>query len=165
MAFQDLVWTPYEPKTGNRFIMYMEPAGIPSYIVKAATRPNVSFAPVQISHINIVRKFKGRAEWGDLTIQLYDPITADGSAQVQEWVRQHHEAQTGVDGYAFQYKKQLQFDALGPDGLVVETWILNGAFISSVDYGGFDWDDTNPINISLTLAYDYAVLESSGVTA
>ena len=36
----EIMFTPFEPKTKNRFIMYVE--GIPAYLIKAASRPQIT---------------------------------------------------------------------------------------------------------------------------
>ena len=33
----EIMFTPFEPKTKNRFIMYIE--GVPAYLIKTANRP------------------------------------------------------------------------------------------------------------------------------
>jgi len=77
-----------------------------------------------------------------------------------EWVRLSHEAITGRDGYADFYKKDINFYLLGPVGDKVEEWTLKGAFISEAAFGSLDWANTSdPVEISLTLSYDYAILE------
>jgi hypothetical protein len=41
----------------------------------------------------------------------------------------------------------------------VEEWILKGAFIKDAGFGDLDWSAENtPMNISLTLSIDYAIL-------
>ena len=34
----EIMFTPFEPKTKNRFIMYIE--GVPAYLIKTANRPD-----------------------------------------------------------------------------------------------------------------------------
>ena len=68
----EVMFTSFEPKMSNRFIMYIE--GIPAYLVKAAGRPEITNGKVTIDHINVKRYVKGRSEWSDLTITLYDPV-------------------------------------------------------------------------------------------
>ena len=76
-----------------------------------------------------------------------------------EWGRLHHESVTGRDGYSYFYKIDLTFNTLGPVGDKVEEWTLKGAFISSATFGDMDWATEDPIQIELTLKYDYAVLQ------
>ena len=39
-------------------------------------------------------KLKGKGEWQDVEITLYDPIVPSGAQQVMEWVRTSHESLT-----------------------------------------------------------------------
>ena len=140
--------------------MEMTSVGIPAYMVKTANRPEINFETVKIDHINVYRKLKGKGEWQDLNITLYDPVVPSAAQLVMEWVRLSHESITGRDGYAEFYKKDITFYMLGPVGDKVEQWTLKGAFISSADFGEMDWSNTtDPVQITLTLTYDYAILE------
>jgi hypothetical protein len=76
-----------------------------------------------------------------------------------EWVRLHHESVTGRDGYSDFYKKDITFNVLGPVGDKVEQWRLKGAFIQSADFSDMDYASNDVSQVSLTLQYDYAVLE------
>jgi hypothetical protein len=76
-----------------------------------------------------------------------------------EWIRTSHESITGRDGYADFYKKNIDFYALGPVGDKVEQWKLVGAFISNAEFGDFNWNTSDPVEITLTITYDYAILE------
>ncbi len=101
----EIFFTPFEPKLQNRFIMYIE--GVPAYLVKGAGRPNISFNPITLDHINVKRKVKGKGEWQDITIKLYDPIVPSAAQATMEWVRLSHESVTGRDGYSDFYKKDI----------------------------------------------------------
>ena len=158
LEFDKMFYTNFEPKMKNRFIMEIE--GIPSYLVKAANRPTIQFESVKIDHINVYRKLKGKGEWQDLEITLYDPIVPSGAQAVMEWVRLGHESITGRDGYAEFYKKDVDFYMLGPVGDKIEQWKLKGAFLLTVNFGDVDMSNaTDPATITVTLAYDYAILE------
>ena len=157
LEFNEMFYTNFEPKMKNRFIM--EIGGIPSYLIKTANRPNIQFEAVTLEHINLKRKLKGKGEWQDLEITLYDPIVPSGAQAVMEWVRTSHESLTGRDGYADFYKKDIDIYMLGPVGDKIENWKIKGAFILQAQFGELDWTSNDPAEITLTLAYDYAVLE------
>ena len=157
LEFNEMFYTNFEPKMKNRFIM--EIGGIPSYLIKAGNRPNIQFEVVTLEHINLKRKLKGKGEWQDLEITLYDPIVPSGAQAVMEWVRTSHESLTGRDGYADFYKKDIDIYMLGPVGDKIEQWKLKGAFISNAQFGELDWTSNDPAEITLTLSYDYAILE------
>ena len=153
----EIFFTPFEPKLSNRFIMEID--GIPAYLVKTTGRPNITLNEVALDHINVKRYVKGKAEWQQLTVTLYDPIVPSGAQSVMEWVRLHHESVTGRDGYSDFYKKDITFNVLGPVGDKVEEWTLKGAFIQAATFSDMDYSATNVSNISLTLRYDYAILQ------
>jgi|TARA_Y100000361_G_C10995562_1_gene256515 hypothetical protein len=160
VAFLDpnqIFFTPFEPKMKNRFIMEIE--GIPAYLIKTMARPQVSFESVTLDHINTKRYVKGKATWSTLEITLYDPIVPSGAQAVNEWIRQHHEAATGVDGYSSEYKKNIKFNVLSPNGEKIEQWDLRGAFITQANFNTLDYASNEVVDINLTLQYDYAILE------
>tara|TARA_B100000676_G_C17992941_1_gene796029 strand:+ start:111 stop:602 length:492 start_codon:yes stop_codon:yes gene_type:complete len=154
----EMFFTAFEPKTANRFIMYLD--GLPAYLIKSVTRPNLNIDPVTIDHINIKRKLRGgKAEWQDITMTLYDPVVPSAAQAAMEWIRLSHESVTGRNGYADFYKKDMTINLLGPVGDKVEEWTIKGAFVTAVDFGTLDWSTGDPLNVSLTVAYDYAILQ------
>ena len=159
LNYTQMIADTFEPKMKNRYYMEMTSVGIPAYMVKAANRPEIQFETVKIDHINVYRKLKGKGEWQDLNITLYDPVVPSAAQLVMEWVRLSHESITGRDGYADFYKKDIDFYMLGPVGDKIEQWKLKGAFISQANFGDVAFDSNEPATIELTLAYDYAILE------
>jgi hypothetical protein len=152
----EIMFTAYEPKVQNRFIMYID--GIPSYLIKKASAPSVNFTEIKLDHINVYRKLKGKAEWQDMTLELYDPVTPSGAQAVMEWVRLSHESVTGRDGYSDFYKKDLTLDILGPVGDIVGEWIVKGAYVKSFIAGDYDWSADAAITLNVTVAMDYCIL-------
>ena len=155
-ATNEMMFTAFEPKMQNRFVMYID--GIPAFLVKKVGRPNVQFGDITLDHINVKRKIKGKADWQDITAELYDPVTPSGAQAVMEWVRLSHESVTGRDGYSDFYKKDIHIHTLGPVGDVVEEWILKGAFVSNANFGDMDWGTAEATTISITMNMDYAIL-------
>ena len=153
----DMFFTAFEPKQANRFILYM--AGVPTWMIKGVSAVSLTQGEVVLNHINMLRKVKGKTVWGDVTMTLHDPISPSGAQVIMEWVRSSHESLTGRDGYSDFYKRDLTINALGPVGDVVAEWVLKGAFIKTAEFGEYNWDTENTaINITMTLAIDYAVL-------
>ena len=151
-----MMFTAFEPKVQNRFLMSI--AGIPSYLIKKIARPSITFGEIVLDHINVKRKIKGKANWDNISCELYDPVTPSGAQAVMEWIRLSHESVTGRDGYSDFYKKEIRISTLGPVGDVVEEWILKGAYCQAANFGDMDWSSESPANISLTIVMDYAIL-------
>ena len=157
IAANDIMFTPFEPKLKNRFIMQID--GIPAYLIKTAARPQITFEDVELHHMNVVRYVKGKGQWQPLTITLYDPIVPSAAQAVMEWVRLGHESVTGRDGYSDFYKKDVTFNVLGPVGDKVEEWTLKGTYINDAQFGDMDFSDSTAVEITLQLRYDYAILQ------
>ena len=154
---QDIMFTPFEPKLKNRFIMQID--GINAYLIKSMNRPSLESDEVVLEHMNVTRYVKGKSRWQPLEIMLYDPVVPSAAQQVIEWIRLHHESVTGRDGYSDFYKKNITFNLVGPVGDIVEEWELVGAYIATANFGELDFTASEPVDITLTLRYDYAVLK------
>lgn len=154
----EIMFTQWEPKMANRFVMYID--GIPSFLIKAASRPKITLNTTVIDHININRKLKGgKTNWEDLSITLYDAVTPSGAQAAMEWIRLSHESVSGRDGYSDFYKKDVTINILGPVGDKVEEWTLKGAFVTSMEGGTLDWGTGDPLLVNLTIAMDYCILQ------
>jgi len=152
----EIFFTPFEPKLRNRYVFYIE--GIPSYLVKAANRPQIQFEEIILDHINVKRYIKGKAQWQPIDITLYDPVVPSGAQAVIEWIRLSHESVTGRDGYADFYKKDVTFNMLGPTGDIVEEWQLKGTYISQANWNTLEYQSNEVADITIQLTYDYAIL-------
>ena len=152
----EIMFTAFEPKVSNRFIMYID--GIPSYMVKSATSPSFTDNVLKLDHINTYRKLRGKREWQNMTLSLYDPVTPSGAQAVMEWARLGYESVTGRAGYSDFYKKDVTLNMLGPVGDIVGEWIVKGAFVVSSNFGQYNWSTDEAISVELVLGMDYCVL-------
>ena len=152
----EIMFRAFEPKVQNRFIMYMD--GIPSFMVKNVKAPTFTDNVIKLDHINSYRKIRGKREWQDMTMVLYDPVTPSGAQAVMEWARLSYESVTGRAGYSDFYKKDLTLNVLGPVGDIVGEWQIKGAFLTNADFGQFVWTSDAVVDLSITIAMDYCVL-------
>ena len=57
-------------------------------------------------------------------------------------------------------KNDVTFNMLGPVGDVIEEWTLKGTWIKDAQFGDVSFaEGTSPVEITLTLKYDYAILQ------
>ena len=152
----EIMFTAFEPKVTNRFIMYID--GIPSYMVKSVSSPSFTDGVIKLDHINTYRKIRGKREWQNMTLSLYDPITPSGAQAVMEWARLGYESVTGRAGYSDFYKKIITLNMLGPVGDIIGEWVIKGAFVQSSNFGQYNWSTDEAISVELTIAMDYCVL-------
>lgn len=156
LSASEIMFTPFEPKVQNRFILNMN--GIDAFLVKNISAPSFTDEEIKLDHINTYRKIRGKREWENIDMTLYDPITPSGAQSVMDWARLSYESVTGRAGYSDFYKKDLTLQVLGPVGDIVSEWVIKGAFITDMDQGGFDWATDETVELSLTVAMDYCVL-------
>jgi hypothetical protein len=153
----ETMFTAFEPKTNNRFLMTIQ--GVPSYLVHKVKFPTIELNEIKLDHINVYRKVKGKAEWSNMSMELYDPVTPSGEQVMMEWIRLSHESVTGRDGYSDFYKKDVTLSEIGPVGDIVGEWIIKGAFVKNADFGQGDYADGNAYkNITVELSMDYCIL-------
>ena len=150
---------PYEPKRQNRFIMrFPSTLGINEWFVESTARPKLTINSTEIQFLNTSTYVAGRFTWGDISVKFRDPIGPSASQALMEWVRLCAESVTGRMGYAAGYKKDIDLEMLDPTGVVVEKWILEGAWLSSVDFGSLGYSTDGIAEINATLRPDRCIL-------
>lgn len=148
----------FEPKRANRFILMAE--GVDAYIIKTAARPTYTTEEIEVPFINATRYLAGKTKFGTMAMTLHDPISPSGAQSIMEWIRAHYESVSGRAGYADFYKRDIQLKLLDPVGTVVELWNIVGAFITEANFGELTYEgNAEPVEISLTIRYDNAVLQ------
>jgi hypothetical protein len=157
LAVSDMLPNKFEPKRQFRWVLAIE--GIDAFIIKTATRPNISIEEVEIPFINHKRYIAGKSSFETLSVTMHDPIAPSGAQQVMEWVRTHFESVSGRAGYADFYKRDIQLKMLDPIGTVVELWDIKGAFLTAADFGSLDYGASDPSEISITIRFDNCVLQ------
>ena len=158
LSVTDMLPNKFEPKRGYRWVLAIE--GIDSFLVTSTKRPDISFQSSDIKFINSYRKISnGRGVWGNITVDLHDPIAPSGAQQVMEWIRTHYESVSGRAGYADFYKRDLQLKMLDPIGTVVELWDIKGAIITNAGFGSLSYGGDDIMMIDLTLKIDNCVLQ------
>ena len=149
---------PFEPKRVNRFIIrFPSSMGINEWYVTSSKRPSAKINSVEIPFLNTSTYVAGRFTWDELPVTFKDPIGPSASQALMEWFRLHAESVTGRMGYAAGYKKDIEIEMLDPTGVVVEKWILQGTFLTSLDGGELDYSRDDIANITVSLRMDRCI--------
>ena len=150
---------PYEPKRQNRFIIrFPSDLGINEWFVESASRPSIKIGSTEIQFLNTSTFVAGRFNWDPITVKFRDPIGPSAAQALMEWVRLCAESVTGRMGYAAGYKKNVDLEMLDPTGVVVEKWILEGTFLTDVNFGTLSYSQDALADISGTLRMDRCIL-------
>ena len=149
---------PYEPKRQNRFIIrFPSSLGINEWYISSAARPSAKINATEIQFLNTSTWVAGRFIWNEIKVMFRDPIGPSASQALMEWFRLHAESVTGRMGYAAGYKKDVELEMLDPTGVVVEKWILQGCFITDLNFGNLDYKTDELATIECSLRMDRCI--------
>lgn len=149
---------PFEPKRQNRFILrFPSSLGINEWYVSSAKRPSATIKDTEIQFLNTSTFVAGRFNWEAIDVTFRDPIGPSASQALMEWFRLHAESVTGRMGYAAGYKKDVELEMLDPTGVVVEKWILQGTFLTKLNFGDLDYSKDDLATIQATLRMDRCI--------
>ena len=149
---------PFEPKRKNRFILrFPSSLGINEWYVTSTSRPKAKINTTEIPFLNTSTYVAGRFTWEEISVQFKDPIGPSASQALMEWFRLHAESVTGRMGYAAGYKKDVELEMLDPTGVVVEKWILQGCFLSNLNFGDLNYSQDELATIDAGLRMDRCI--------
>lgn len=127
--------------------------------VKSATRPKISFEDIKLDSYNSVAWIAGKHSWETIEIKLRDDITnavlSSVGAQVQKQMNMYEQtsAVAGVN-----YKFAMRIDSLdGTTNEELESWDLEGCFLTNVAYPDADYASAEANEITLTIRFDNAI--------
>ena len=150
---------PYEPKRENRWILrFPSSLGINEWYVESTARPSLTIASTEIPFLNTSTYVAGKFTWGELAVVFRDPIGPSASQALMEWIRLCAESVTGRMGYAAGYKKNVDLEMLDPTGVVVEKWILEGAFLTKYDGGALTYASDGLAKVTSSMRMDRCIL-------
>jgi hypothetical protein len=149
---------PFEPKRANRFILrFPSSMGINEWYVTSTKRPSVKINATEMAFLNTSTFVAGRYNWDPITVTFKDPIGPSASQALMEWLRLHAESVTGRMGYAVGYKRDIELDMLDPTGVTVEKWSIQGAFLTSLNFGDLDYSRDDVASITCELRMDKCI--------
>jgi len=132
--------------------------------VISASRPTFTQDPQEVHAYNSVAYYGGKPKWSTINMELRDDVTNVISKLVGHQVQkqQNHFEQTSPLA-ASNYKFNTYLETLdGGNDAVLEQWYLEGCFLTSVNYNGFDYSSSDAMKISLEVRFDNAT-QSGGL--
>ena len=149
---------PYEPKKKNRWLLrFPADLGIQEWWLASASRPSITQNEVEIPFLNTSTWVIGRFTWESISVTFRDPIGPSAAQAIMEWVRLQSESITGRQGYAAGYKKDVELEMLDPTAVVVEKWIIQGAFITDLNFNELDYSRDDLASITCSLRMDRCI--------
>ena len=158
--------TNQDPKRGYRFLVQLGnyPQGAEWY-AKKAKKPSFTINNVEHKFLNHTFHYPGRLTWDEVTVELVDPVDPDATLNTAAIIRASGYAPpTSTTPYGSTISKKAAVAALNTviitqiDGVgePLETWTLQNAWISKVEFGELSYDSDELTGVTLTLRYDWA---------
>lgn len=157
------------PKLKYRFRVLFENFGVSKPTteltkqVVTAGRPNLTFDQVELHVYNSKVKYAGKHSWEDISIVVRDDVTGAVSKLVGEQLQKQFDffeqssASSGID-YKFTTKIEILDGGNGAyEPQVLETFELLGCYLKQAQYQQADYSSSDPMDITLSIAYDNAV--------
>jgi hypothetical protein len=157
------------PKLKYRFRVLFENFGVSSPTTELTkqvmdfTRPNVTFADIDLPIYNSTIKLAGKYTWDNVTCNVRDDAGGNVARLVGEQLQkqldflEQSSASSGID-----YKFLTRFEILdGGNGtketVVLETWELYGCYLQGVNYNNVDYSLSEAVTVSMTIRFDNAI--------
>lgn len=126
--------------------------------VVSCTRPKMGFDEIKLDSYNSVAYIAGKHTKETVEVVLRDDITnsviSSVGAQVQKQMN-HYEQTSAVAG--INYKFTMEIHALdGTNNDQLESWLLEGCFLTGAQYDGGDYGSGDAQIVTLTVRYDLA---------
>jgi hypothetical protein len=131
--------------------------------VKIFERPNISFEELAIHRYNDTAYVAGKYIFEPTSLTVEDDITGLVSTAIQGQLETQqrliggdlpsnymNSAATGSD-----YKFGMTLQLLDGNETVVETWIFEGCWIKSSNYGDLDYSSSEAVTIQLSIRFDH----------
>ena len=126
--------------------------------VASVSRPHLQTGDTAIHSYNNIMYYANKPEWQTINLKARDDITSSTStlisAQLQKQMN-HYDQTSAVSG--INYKFTTQIDVLdGGDTNILESWYLEGCFLTDVNWGDMDYSSSETVMIDMTIRYDNA---------
>jgi len=171
-----------EPKRAHRFILEIPGLASPTgdeaftyakYLAKSVTKPGYTVGTANHKFLGNTYYYPGSVEWNEITAVIVNSINPDGNALLMNalagmgWLRPDIQENVVLGQQVPGTVNKA--DALAALGIVtiqevngeggdVGTWQLINGWITKAEFGDLNYDqDTELLNITLGMRYDYAI--------
>jgi len=164
-----------DPKRQFRFTVEFQgiqasQGGAMLWYAKTVSKPSFAIASSEHKYLNHTFYYPGSVTWNDVAVTLVDPVDPDMTATVSDIVVQSGYTPPTDSTSLSTMSKAKAAGALGTiiitqidsDGNPLETWTLWNSFLTEVKYGDLAYGTDDLTEMSLTVKYDWARVETSG---
>jgi len=177
-----------EPKRAHRFILDIpglvdpdEAFTYAKYLAKSVTKPAYTVGEAAHKFLGNTYYYPGSVEWNDITIVIVNAINPDSNQllinalsgmgylrpDIQENVVLSGQAPGTVNKKdALNELGIVTIQELNGEGGLVGSWQLINGWVKNATFGDLNYDqDTELLNVTISMRYDYAVYKSGDAVA
>ena len=162
-----------DPKRKFRFTVEFQGVsaaigGAVAWYAKTVSKPAFQIAAAEHMYLNHTFYYPGSVTWQDVAVTLVDPVDPDMAATFSDIIVQGGYTPpadatslgTMSKGKASSALGTVIITQLDSDGKELEKWTLWNPFITEVKYGDLAYGDDELTEMSITLKYDWARIET-----
>jgi len=158
-----------DPKRKFRFIVRISGLGeVNLWYAKTAAKPSFTIAAAEHKYLNHTFYYPGSVTWNDVAITMVDPQEPDVAFDLSSIIQAagysppdtSSNLSTMTKASAVSNLGQVTVTALNGAGESVESWTLQNAWITDLKFGDLEYGGDDLTEVSMTLKYDWATLQS-----
>ena len=166
-----------DPKRKFRFTVEFQGVaaaigGAVMWYAKTVGKPSFQIASSEHKYLNHTFYYPGSVTWQDVQLTLVDPVDPDMTATLTDIIVQSGYSPPSDTNSLSTMSKAKAAGALGTviitqidsDGKPLETWTLWNSFITEIKYGDLEYGGDDLTEMSVTLKYDWARVETAGAS-
>jgi hypothetical protein len=167
-----------DPKRKFRFTVEFQgiaaaQGGAALWYAKTVTKPSFTVNAAEHKYLNHTFFYPGAVTWQDVSLTLVDPVEPDMAATLSDIIVQSgYSPPTDANDLGTMSKAkaagalgQVIITQIDSDGNPLETWTLWNSFVTELKYGDLAYGDDELTEMSVTLKYDWARVETAGESA
>lgn len=167
-----------DPKRKFRFTVEFQgiqaaQGGAALWYAKTVSKPSFTVNSAEHKYLNHTFFYPGAVTWQDVSLTLVDPVEPDMAATLSDIIVQSgYSPPTDANDLGTMSKAkaaaalgQVIITQIDSDGNPLETWTLWNSFVTELKYGDLAYGDDELTEISVTLKYDWARVETAGKSA
>ena len=161
-----------DPKRQYRFQCVLPELGDSgcTWFIKNVDRPNVTLSEASHEYLNHTFYYPGRVSWNSISVTLVDPVSPDATAIMMGAIEAAgYKIPSSADNLTTISKASstsklglVEINIVDADGVIIEQWKLNNAWIKSVNLSGLDYSADALTTVTIDLRYDWATLWQHG---
>jgi hypothetical protein len=165
-----------DPKRKNKWVVTIPATtgylAIPEFVVAKISKPQLSIKPIEHKFLGYTFKYPGNGTWNDITLEVVDPGGREHDiayALLQRVRGSGYQIPKTDSKFITTSKKEavlimnnVEIKQIDAESKPIETWTLQNAWISDVNFGDLDYEADELSRIIVQLTYDFANLKDAG---